>query len=180
VGKPVAVRGSLESKEAPLMTDHIPAESINRQLEVREDHWCFGCGHQNPIGLKLTFFEDNDGVYADWIPDRVHQGYEGVVHGGLISTVLDEVMGWANYVRKIWAVTGTMNVRFRKPVRVGDQLRARAWVETINGRKVDVRAELRGIEDDLLLAEASAIFIQVSEEQAANWQARYFNDSPAV
>jgi acyl-coenzyme A thioesterase PaaI-like protein len=156
-------------------------QSISRKLEVREDHWCFGCGRQNPIGLHLTFFEDESGrVWADWTPDRVHQGYEGVVHGGLITTVLDEVMGWANYVRDLWAVTGTINVRFRKPVHVGSELRAYAWVEAVNGRKVDVRAELRRRADDLLLAEATAIFIRVSEEQASTWQNRYFNDSAAV
>ena len=155
-------------------------DSLNRQLDVREDHWCFGCGQQNPIGLKLTFFEQPDGsVYADWTPQRVHQGYEGMSHGGMITTVLDEVMGWANYVRKLWAVTGTINVRFRKPVRIGDDLRARAWVESVSGRKVDVRAELRRREDDLLLAEATAIFIRVTESQAADWQGRYINESAA-
>jgi acyl-coenzyme A thioesterase PaaI-like protein len=148
--------------------------SIARQLAVREDHWCFGCGRQNPIGLKMTFFEDGEQVWSPWTPLREHQGYEGIVHGGLITTVLDEVMGWAIYVRKLWAVTGTINVRFRKPVRVGDDLVARAWVETITGRKVDVRATLSRNGSNEVLAEGSAIFIRVSEDQAAEWQGRYF------
>lgn len=153
-------------------------DSLNRQLDVREDHWCFGCGQENPIGLKLTFFEQPDGsVYADWTPQRVHQGYEGIAHGGIISTVLDEVMGWSTYVRKIWAVTGTLTIRYRKPVKIGEATRARAWVESVNGRKVEIKAELRRITDDLLLADASSIFIKVSEEQAANWQGRYISDS---
>ena len=149
--------------------------SINRQLAVREDHWCFGCGRQNPIGLKMTFFEDANGVWSPWTPAREHQGYEGIVHGGLITTVLDEVMGWAIYVRKLWAVTGTINVRFRKPVRIGDVLTARAWVESVTGRKVDVRAHLVRDADSEVLAEGSAIFIRVSEEQATSWQGRYFD-----
>lgn len=148
--------------------------SIARQLAVREDHWCFGCGRQNPIGLKMTFFEDGEQVWAPWTPLREHQGYEGIVHGGLITTVLDEVMGWAIYVRKLWAVTGTINVRFRKPVRVGDDLVARAWVESIAGRKVEVRATLAHAETGEVLSEGSAIFIRVSEDQAAQWQGRYF------
>jgi acyl-coenzyme A thioesterase PaaI-like protein len=155
-------------------------DSLNQKLAVREDHWCFGCGRENPIGLKMEFYEAADGsVFADWTPQRVHQGYEGIVHGGLITSVLDEVMGWANYVRKLWAVTGTINVRFRKPVGIGDEVRVRAWVESINGRKVDVRAELRRLTDDQLLADASAIFVRVSEQQAANWQGRYINESAA-
>jgi uncharacterized protein (TIGR00369 family) len=150
-------------------------ESINRKLAVREDHWCFGCGRQNPIGLKLSFYEDGEQVCAPWTPAREHQGYEGIVHGGLISTVLDEVMGWAIYVRKLWAVTGTMNVRFRKPVRVSEPLTARAWVESVTGRKVDVRAQLIRDSDGQVLADATALFIRVSEAQASEWQGRYFD-----
>ena len=157
------------------MTSTRETESINRKLAVREDHWCFGCGRQNPIGLKLSFYEDGERVWAPWTPLREHQGYEGIVHGGLISTVLDEVMGWAIYVRKLWAVTGTMNVRYRKPVRVGDVLTARAWVETVTGRKVDVRAQLVRDSDDQVLADATALFIRVSETQASEWQGRYFD-----
>ncbi|HRA48617.1 MAG TPA: PaaI family thioesterase [Thermomicrobiales bacterium] len=153
-------------------------ESLNRQLEVRPDHWCFGCGRQNPIGLQLTFFEQPDGVvYADWTPARVHQGYEGIVHGGMITTILDEVMGWATSARQLWAVTGTINVRFRKPVEIGDALRARAWVASVTGRKVDVQAELVRRSDSVVLASGTAIFIRVSEDQAANWQNRYITDS---
>ena len=149
-------------------------QSINRQLEVRDDHWCFGCGRQNPIGLKLTFYEDGDQVWAPWTPKREHQGYEGIVHGGLITTVLDEVMGWAIYVRKLWAVTGSINVRFRKPVRVGDELTCRAWVEAVSGRKVEVRAQLILDSDGQVLSDGTAVFVRVSEEQANEWQGRYF------
>jgi uncharacterized protein (TIGR00369 family) len=150
------------------------SESINRQMAVREDHWCFGCGRQNPIGLKLTFFDSGDSVSAPWTPSREHQGYEGIVHGGLITSVLDEVMSWAIYARQIWAVTGSINVRFRKPVRIGDQLTARAWVESASGRQVDVRASLVRDDDGQVLAESTALFIRVSEEQANEWQGRYF------
>jgi acyl-coenzyme A thioesterase PaaI-like protein len=153
------------------------AGSIARQLAVREDHWCFGCGHDNPIGLKLRFYEEGDRVWAPWTPCREHQGYEGIVHGGLITTVLDEVMGWAIYIRRLWAVTGTINVRFRKPVRVGVPTRGIAWVEKVSGRKVDVRAQLVQSEDGVVLADATAIFIRVPEEQAAAWQGRYFDGS---
>ena len=56
------------------MTSTRHAEPINRQLAVREDHWCFGCGRQNPIGLKMTFFEDGEQVWAAWIARREEQG----------------------------------------------------------------------------------------------------------
>ena len=50
------------------MTSTRETESINRKLAVREDHWCFGCGRQNPIGLKLSFYEDGEQVWAPWTP----------------------------------------------------------------------------------------------------------------
>jgi acyl-coenzyme A thioesterase PaaI-like protein len=157
------------------VTSKAESESVNRKLAVREDHWCFGCGRQNPIGLKLTFYEDGEQVWAHWTPQREHQGYEGIVHGGLITTVLDEVMGWAIYVRRLWAVTGSMNVRFRRPVPIGESLTTKAWVASVSGRKVDVRAELRRDDDGLLLADATALFIRVPEEQASAWQGRYID-----
>ncbi len=158
-----------------MTSDLVPARSADRQLAVRDDHYCFGCGQQNPIGLKLPFYEEGDSrrVWAPWTPLREHQGFEGIAHGGLITTVLDEVMGWVIYLRRIWAVTGTINVRFRKPVEIGVPTRAVAWVVKETGRKIDVAAELRRESDLLLLAEATAIFIRVPEDQAQAWQGRY-------
>lgn len=149
--------------------------SVSQALAVRGDHWCFGCGAHNPIGLKLRFYADEETsrVWAPWTPLREHQGFEGIAHGGLITTVLDEVMGWVIYAREIWAVTGTINVRFRKPVEIGVPTRAYAWIERESGRKIDVVGELRREADDLLLASATAIFIRVPEDQAQAWQGRY-------
>ena len=158
----------------------VPEPTVDRQLAVRDDHWCFGCGQQNPIGLRLPFCEE-DGtgrVWAPWTPLREHQGFEGIAHGGLITTVLDEVMGWVIYLRELWAVTGTINVRFRKPVEIGVPTRAVAWVVKEAGRKIDVAAELRRESDGLLLAEATAIFIRVPEAQATAWQGRYVATAP--
>ena len=66
------------------------------RIAVRDDHNCFGCGADNPWGLHLIFFAEPDGaVYSHWTPELNHQGYDGMVHGGIISTVFDEVMAWA-------------------------------------------------------------------------------------
>ena len=148
------------------------------QLEVREDHHCFGCGRLNPHGLKLTFFVDPDGsVWADWLPSREQEGYTGIAHGGLITTVLDEVMGWVLSYQEIWAVTGRLNVSFRKPVEIGRPARARAWLVADHGRKIDVAAELRLITDETLLAEGTGVFVRVPERVAEEWQSRYLAGS---
>jgi acyl-coenzyme A thioesterase PaaI-like protein len=149
--------------------------SIAKQLDVRDDHWCFGCGRLNPNGLKLTFYESENGpgIWTEWTPSRANEGFSGIAHGGIITTVLDEVMGWAVSHRNVWAVTGRLDVSFRRPVETGVPTVARAWIETQHGRKLDVRARLERAADAALLAEASAIFVKVPPERALEFTDRY-------
>jgi acyl-coenzyme A thioesterase PaaI-like protein len=77
-------------------------------------HYCFGCGADNPHGLKLDFRIENKRAVAEFQPRAEHQGYPGLVHGGLIATALDEAMGWAMYTLGVWAVTGKMEVKYRQ------------------------------------------------------------------
>jgi acyl-coenzyme A thioesterase PaaI-like protein len=156
--------------------DNRQAESVGQQLAVREDHYCFGCGRENPHGLKLTFFTAEDGgIRADWTPKRENEGFSGIAHGGIITTVLDEVMGWAVYHQKIWAVTGKIGVSFRKPVEIGIPTVAAARIVAEQGRKLTITADLRRASDGLLLADAEAVFIKVPEERAREWQERYID-----
>jgi len=60
---------------------------------------CFGCSPGNNIGLKLTFEEDDEKLYATWQPDPLFQGYLNVLHGGIIATLLDEAGAWCVYVK---------------------------------------------------------------------------------
>ena len=146
-------------------------------ISVREDHNCFGCGASNPWGLHLRFFAEADGaVHAHWTPVVNHQGYEGMVHGGIISTVFDEVMAWAITNAGVWAVTGRLSASFRKPVEIGVPTIARAEIVSIQRRTVDVKAEIRRESDGALLAEATAVFVRVPKATADTWQARYVGD----
>ena len=79
---------------------------------------CFVCGEKNPRGLHLRFFTLGDGqARAEWTPDASLTGYEGVVHGGVIGTVLDEVLGWSvSLACDRFTVTGELTVRYLKPV----------------------------------------------------------------
>lgn len=155
-------------------TDRAPSTPVGSRLAVRDDHYCFGCGKENPHGLKLTFFSAEDGgVWSAWTPSRENEGFDGIAHGGIITTVLDEVMGWAVYYQKIWAVTGKIAVNFRRPVVIGEPTRAAARIVEERGRKLIVTADLRRDSDGQLLADAEAVFIKVPEERAREWQARY-------
>src|SRR3712207_4588107 len=141
------------------------------RLNVRDDHGCFGCGHLNPHGLRLDFYRtaDGGGLWTPFTPRPEHEGFASVVHGGIVTAVLDEVMGWAVFARGVWAVTGKIAVTFRKPAAVGVPARATGRIAADRGRLLEVAAELRREADGVVLAEASATFVRVPEAQARVW-----------
>ena len=103
---------------------------------------CFACGPQHPSGLHLDFRVDGDAVLTDFMPEEAHQGAPQVMHGGLVTTVADELAGWALIaLRERFGFTGTMNSRFSLPVRIGKLVRGRATIVRENRRvmHVDVR-----------------------------------------
>ncbi len=156
-----------------------PSENANPLAAVWADHDCFGCGERNPIGLKLRFRPTGEGVAATFVPAAPHQGYERVVHGGIISTVLDEAMAWAVANEGIWAVTGEMRVRFRRPLHVGQPTTATAKVTERRGRVITVASTLTLDEEGAVVATATATFVRVDEETEAAWRARYLQEPPS-
>lgn len=147
------------------------------RLVARDDHGCFGCGALNPNGLRLRFFETDAGVAAPFIPGPVHEGYTGMVHGGIVSTLFDEVMAWSLYRLDIWAVTAKMAVAFRQPVRVGEDCRAEGWVERDRGRLIETAARLVRNRDGATLATATGTFVRVPAARAEAWRAQYMADA---
>jgi uncharacterized protein (TIGR00369 family) len=143
--------------------------------EVRDDHGCFGCGRLNPHGLRLRFaaMADGSGVWAAFTPRPEDEGYGGMVHGGIVTTLLDEAMAWAISTRGIWAVTAKIEVRFRRPVAIGSPLRALGRLAADRGRLIETAGEVRRDVDGELLAEATATFARVSAEQERVWRERY-------
>lgn len=144
---------------------------------VRSDHACFGCGDLNPIGLHLRFSTDEEVVVARFTPEQEHQGFDDIVHGGIISTVLDEAMAWATAAAGLWTVTAEMRVRFRQPLRVGTSTRVEARVIESRRRLVKTTAELRLEADDSIVASGTATFFRVPEDTEARWRARYLTRS---
>lgn len=102
---------------------------------VYETNHCFGCGRDNPIGLKLDMKLDGDRCVAYFTPKAEHESYGDRMHGGLTSTLLDEVMG--DYVfRKAGktAYTARLEIRFRSAIRIGETVKVEGWPEVHRGR----------------------------------------------
>lgn len=84
---------------------------------------CFVCGTKNPNGLKVEFYAQNNEVRGEFSPDAVKSGFKGIMHGGLICAVLDEVMGWApSFAKKKMCMAAEITIRFIKPVPIGADL----------------------------------------------------------
>ncbi len=143
--------------------------------QVRVDHGCFGCGAANPHGLHLSFTPEADGVRATFTPLEAHQGYEHVVHGGIISTLLDEAMAWAVAEAGIWAVTGEMQVRFRRPLHVGEPVALHGTVTDVRSRAISASGKIVREADDQVIATATALFVRVPAATEAAWKERYLS-----
>jgi acyl-coenzyme A thioesterase PaaI-like protein len=149
--------------------------SIDEPINFVRGHHCFGCGQLNVGGLQLQLHMDpeTNGAYAHFAPDARFQGYDGMIHGGIISTILDEVMAWSLYGIGVWGVTVEMTVRFRKPVAVGQPLVAKGRIERDRRRMYDLVGRIEAVDSGMLLAESTATFMRVSEDQAQAWRERY-------
>jgi acyl-coenzyme A thioesterase PaaI-like protein len=127
---------------------------------------CFGCGEERPEGLHLHV-EAGEGVSvtAKFEVAPPHQGAPGLIHGGLLATAFDEVMGAVSWMLRIPAVTGRLETDFLKPVPVGRVVHFRAWCVGQAGRKLYHRAEARlDSPDGPLVAKAAALFVSVRLE----------------
>lgn len=102
---------------------------------------------------------------APFTADKMHQGYPGFVHGGLVTTLLDEAMGWATYGAGIWALTGKLELSFRKPVPVDETLTVRARITRDRGRLIEAEADLRDA-GGTVLAQAKGVLLRANAEQA--------------
>jgi uncharacterized protein (TIGR00369 family) len=131
-------------------------------LEPNPTNVCFGCGGANSRGMRLTFDQDEA---AQRIRGRLRIGVEyqgglGFVHGGIIATVLDEVMGKANRFRGVRAVTAELAIEYLKPVPVDEDLLVEGWEIERNGRNLYHAGEIRDA-SGVLLARGRGRFVEV-------------------
>ena len=121
---------------------------------------CFVCGDANPIGLKLTFHTDGKVVETKFSPGSDHIGFRGTIHGGILATLLDEVMVWACAVQtKQWAYCAEFTVRFIQPASPGQMICATAELAENRRNKIfAAKGELR-TDDGILLATASGKYL---------------------
>jgi acyl-coenzyme A thioesterase PaaI-like protein len=149
----IEAKGCYPAEEAvELMPDSMDStetkaddDSGSPALRARVQTGCFVCGQDNPYGLRVCFVLERDGaISAEWRPSEKVEGFKGIVHGGIISAVLDEAMSKAVAAMKYQALTGELRVRFRRHVSAGENLRIRGWVVEKTKRLIRAESMLTG------------------------------------
>ena len=143
------------------------------ELGVDFDHWCFACGRLNDSGLHLDFDVSRGRAETTCLPQRQHQGYDGTVHGGIVTALLDETMGWAIFHQGIWGVTARLNVTFRQPVLVGEELRVVGEIVRERSRSIETHGTVTRASDGNVLAEADAVFLLMPDDKRRELESRY-------
>lgn len=142
---------------------------------------CLVCGEHNPRGFKLRARLENGRVIAEYTTKHHDVGYKHLVHGGIIMTLLDELMTWAAILEtgKV-CVAAEMTSRLREPVAVGHRLRIEAWVSK-NARRI-ILAEARALDAETgsVLNEATGKYIPIVSEQATFHATDFVNDLSTI
>lgn len=130
-------------------------------IKLEDDMNCFACGDKNRYGLHLKFTIDKDNVMqAEFIPQKHHQGFKDIVHGGLIGLILDEIM--VNLAWKMGKniVTAELNVRLKKITKTKEKLLFRGWIDREDGKIIYTKAEAKN-ERGIIIATASAKCLRI-------------------
>jgi len=134
-------------------------------LKPNPANHCFGCGGANPRGMQLTFEQDDDAkhIRGNFRIGADYQGGMGFVHGGIVATLLDEVMAKVSRFRDDHAVTAELTVEYLKPVPVDADLIVDGWEVERNGRNLHREGEIRDVAG-AILARGRGRFVQVDLE----------------
>lgn len=150
------------------MTSLPHSDKLPGMQEIAKYSGCFVCGEKNRYGLKARFFfdEHTQKAVCDIIADELYAGYKNIFHGGITSTLLDEIMIKALLAEGLFVVTAEMTVKFKKPVHSGDELHLEGWkvgrkgpIYLTQGRAVN--------QNGAIVAEAAGKYIMPNSDLSA-------------
>ncbi len=124
---------------------------------------CFVCGENNPNGLRLRFEinREKQSLKTTFIASSTFQGWDGIVHGGIISTLLDEAMAKLVYELGYPAVTTSLEIKFKKPAPIFESLNVHGEITEVNKRLIRAKAHLAK-EDGTILATGTSTFLKLT------------------
>ena len=130
-------------------------------MRIGINDMCFACGKKNPIGLKLDFQFEGDECITHFEVRPEYQGYWNILHGGIITTLLDEVMAWIILHQDLPTVTAKLSVTLKQPIPVGERITVKGRISKIHlgGRAIETEAALY-LADGTLAAEATGLSVR--------------------
>ena len=127
----------------------------------------FVSGIENPKGMKMVPIIKDRKIYAKYIFEKSFEGGPGLVHGGILSTVLDDMMGYATFTQNLFCVTANLNVNFRAPSPVDKEFELYAWVKEVDGNKVYAESVIQS--ENAIHVEADGLFINIGQDGARQY-----------
>jgi acyl-coenzyme A thioesterase PaaI-like protein len=149
----------------------IPGNGV-RPFELTP-HNCFACGSLNATGMQLAIHVERDRSWTDLVLDRRFEGWDGIAHGGILCTVLDEVMAWALVGQENWGLTARLALDFKRPVKVGHSLHAEGWVVRARRRLVEAQGRITDATNGDVLATGEALYVAADPARKHELQERY-------
>lgn len=133
----------------------------------KEGYDCFGCSPDNPLGVKMEFYEDGDDIVCFWKPQTHYQGWIDTLHGGIQATLIDECASWVVF-RKLQTsgVTNRLEVKYRKSIMTTEpQITIRARLTEMKRQVAFIHVEIRNSMDELC-TEGDAVYFTMNQEKA--------------
>ena len=143
---------------------NLPQVSISTDLS---EGLCFGCGRNNPIGLKLDFQRDKETARAEFTPGEHYQGWPGIVHGGIIVSLLDEAMAYATYFEGVTCLTARMEIKLKRLAMVGEPLIITSSIIKNSRKLIETKAQVC-LRDGTPVAESRATQYIVDNTSGSN------------
>ena len=143
-----------------------------RRVELTP-HNCFACGQLNVHGLRIELHAADGRCWTELALADRFEGWEGIAHGGILCTLLDEVMAWALIDQDSWGVTARMSVTFKRPVPIGEPIRAEGWIVRARRRLLETEGCIVDGRTGEVLATSTATYIAASEDRKRQLKAKY-------
>jgi uncharacterized protein (TIGR00369 family) len=133
--------------------------AVIRKVQAAYGDACFACGVENHLGLHLEFVDFADGwISAEFTPRSDYRGAPGSLHGGIAATALDEILVWAGIAAEgVVTVTGTLDLKFRRPLGFAGPIVARGRVLDRSGRRLSMEGHL--LAGDRVAVEGRGIYL---------------------
>jgi acyl-coenzyme A thioesterase PaaI-like protein len=136
-------------------------------------HACFACGQLNTHGLHLVLHVAGDTCWTELSLRPDFQGWEGIAHGGIIATVLDEVMAWALASADAWGYTAKMSIEYRRPLPIGARIRGEGRIVERRRRLLTTSGRLLDAATGEVYATAEGLYVAAPAERRAELKERY-------